>query len=164
MIKTHLTSIQVNSTPEVIWNHITNVNVENFDYPGYLRFLDIPKPLSATVTKEGVGGHRIARFKNGSTFTQEIVRWELHQAYAFKFNADPNFRVAYFFNLKKGPIIIRKGGYELEEKNGGILLSLETTYEIVKARWFLNWLFPSVLKLFANYLLRSIKKQCEDMN
>lgn len=158
---THYTSILISAPAEKIWQEITNVRIEAFRHPWHLRLLDIPKPLKATVTKEGVGGSRTAEFENGGRFSQEIIRWELHKAYAFRFNADPNFRVAYFFNLAKGPIIIRIGGYELERQGSDVLVRLQTTYEITSVRWLLSWLFPPVLNLFSNYLLRSIKKQCE---
>ncbi len=161
MIQIHQTSISIISSREKIWSEITNVKIDSFQLPWYLKLLGIPKPLKATVTKEGLGGHRIAEFENGGRFTQEIIKWDVNKAYAFKFNADPAFRVAHFFNLRKGPIIIKTGGYEMEEVDGQILLSLETTYEILSTKWLLSWLFPPVLKLFAGYLLSSIKARCE---
>lgn len=55
-------SIIINSNVEIIWENITNVDINKFKHPIHFKILDIPQPLSADILVQGVGGKRIANF------------------------------------------------------------------------------------------------------
>jgi len=104
---THITksidsSVEINGKPEIIWDNITNVKIEQFSDPFIFKSLDIPKPLRAEVLSEGKGGKRIAYFNTGKRFIQEIIAWKPLQEYSFSFNPEKGFRVGYFFELSEG--------------------------------------------------------------
>ena len=154
--------IEINGPPEVIWDNITNVKIEQFSDPLIFRFLDIPKPLRAEVVSEGTGGSRIAYFNNGKRFIQKILVWKPLKEYSFSFNPEKDFKVCYLFDLSEGVFRIPSGEYYLTTNSGSTTLKLVTTYSIDKRFYFLlNLPVRLILKIFHKYLLSSIKKNSE---
>ncbi|NVO85743.1 SRPBCC family protein [Hymenobacter terrestris] len=146
----------------VVWEHITNVQLEQFADPLLFRLLDVPKPLRATLLTEGAGGSRTAYFANGKKFEQQILRWEPNKFYSFRFNPEPGFRVGYVFELSAGIFRMLAGAYELREEAGDTVLTLRTEYSVQRSlRWLLLAPITAVLHLFQRYLLRSIKRNAE---
>ncbi|WP_420632274.1 SRPBCC family protein [Candidatus Leptofilum sp.] len=157
---THATEIQ--ASPEIVWQHVIDVDIAAFDHPAYFALLDIPKPLNAEVTKPGVGGRRVAYFANGRTFTQTIITWQPHTQYDFTFQASPNFRAGYLLNLADGPFQMKSGSYKIVPQDGGVRLFLTSQYQLCGIRgFFLAVLVRQVLNLFQRYLLRGIKANAE---
>ena len=155
-------SVTINATPETIWKHITDVQIEQFSDPLIFKLLGIPKPLRAEVLAEGVGGKRIAYFNTGKRFIQEITAWKPYKEYSFLFNPEQGFIVGHFFDLHDGTFRVPSGSYLLTRTDNGTLLQLETTYSIDKRFYFLLALpVRIILMAFQRYLLRSIKKNSE---
>lgn len=155
-------SIEINAPAEVVWHHITEVDIASFRHPAYFSLLGIPKPLRAEIVQSGVGGSRIAFFSNGLRFSQKITVWEPYQQYDFTFQPDPGFRVAYLLDLSAGPFQMKAGAYHLTPYEGGVSLSLSSQYElcgIVGA--CLRLPVRLVLSLFQTYLLQGIKVNAE---
>jgi hypothetical protein len=155
-------SIHVAAPAETIWRHITEVDLDSFDHPVYLRWLDIPKPVRAEVTAGGVGGARTAFFDNGARFTQVITVWQPPTQYAFTFHPDPGFRVAHLLDLSNGPFQMKSGAYRLVPAQGGTTLTLTSDYELHGLLGILlNLPVRIVLHLFQKYLLHGIKANAE---
>lgn len=162
IVKTLGSSVEINSRPEIIWENITNVKIEQFSDPAIFKVLDIPKPLKADVISDGQGGKRIAYFGNGKTFVQEILVWRPLTEYSFSFNPERGFKVLYFFELSEGVFQIPTGAYYLTTRGKTTILKLTTTYSIDKRLYFLfNIPARMILKAFQRYLLASIKKNSE---
>ncbi len=156
----HVTNIQ--APAEIVWQHVTEVDIASFRHPAYFTLLGIPKPLRAEVTEPGVGGRRVAFFDNGRTFTQEITAWQPHTQYDFTFKADPGFRVGYLLDLSDGPFQMKAGAYHIVPGQNGVRLTLKSQYEL---RGFFGWCLAMpvrlVMDLFQRYLLRGIKANAE---
>lgn len=156
----HVTDIQ--APAEIVWQHVTEVDIVSFDHPAYFVLLGIPKPLRAEVPQPGVGGRRVAFFDNGRTFTQEITVWQPYTQYDFTFQADPGFRVGYLLDLSDGPFQMTAGTYRIVPGQDGVQLTLKSQYEL---RGFFGWCLAIpvrlVLNLFQRYLLRGIKANAE---
>lgn len=151
--------ITIQASPVEIWNEITNVKIEAFKFPRIYSLLGIPKPLSAEVKKEGVGGYRVATFSNGAEFHQDILEWDLHKKYRFRFNPTSNFKVGYIMNLAKGPFEIVTGGYDLYQDEKSVRLVLSSNYTLHGVVGKLMHLpYRLVVYLFQIYLLKGIKK------
>lgn len=160
--KTLGSSIDINGQPEIIWENITNVKIEQFSDPTIFKLLDIPKPLKAEIISEGQGGKRIAYFDSGKRFMQEILVWKPLTEYSFSFNPEKGFKVGYFFDLSEGVFQIPTGAYYLTTIGQKTTLKLTTTYSIDKRLYFLfNLPARIILKAFQRYLLASIKKNSE---
>lgn len=155
-------SVRVDSSPESIWQEITNVDIASFRHPLYLSFLGIPKPLRAEVLRTGIGGVRVALFSNGLRFSQEITDWEPNERYGFTFEADPGFRVGHCLDLAAGPFRMISGAYRISQNDSHARLSLASRYELRGiAGLLLRWPVRLVLHLFQKYLLRGIRVNAE---
>lgn len=155
-------SIQINASAETVWQHITEVDIASFRHPAYFSLLGIPKPLRAHLDKPGVGGARIAYFSNNRRFSQEITEWRPFERYAFTFQPDPGFRVAYVLDLADGPFQMKAGAYRITSAHNGVQLSLSSRYELYGiAGVCLRIPVRLVLSLFQRYLLRGIKANAE---
>jgi hypothetical protein len=162
IFKTLGSTIDIIGRPEVIWDNITNVKIEQFSDPTIFKLLDIPKPLKAEIISEGQGGKRIAYFDTGKKFIQEILVWKPLTEYSFSFNPEKGFKVLYFFELSEGVFQIPTGAYYLTTTGQNTTLKLTTTYSIDKRLYFLfNIPARIILKAFQRYLLTSIKKNSE---
>lgn len=156
----HKTAIQ--APAEIVWQHVTEVDIASFQHPAYLSLLSIPKPLRAEVTQPGVGGRRVAYFDNGRTFTQVITTWHPPTRYDFTFNAEPGFRVAYLLDLADGPFQMKAGAYRIVAAQAGVQLTLASEYQLSGVfGWCLRLPVWLVLNLFQRYLLRGIKANAE---
>jgi hypothetical protein len=155
-------TIHINASTESVWRHITEVDIASFRHPAYFSLLGIPKPLRAEVVEPGVGGTRTAFFSNGRRFSQKITEWQPLERYAFTFQADPGFRVAYILDLSDGPFRMKAGTYRIVPGQGGVRLSLSSRYELYGiAGACLGVPVRLVLNLFQRYLLRGIKANAE---
>jgi hypothetical protein len=162
IVKTIGSTIDIIGRPEIIWENITNVKIEQFSDPAIFKLLDIPKPLKAEIISEGQGGKRIAYFDSGKKFMQEILVWKPLTEYSFSFNPEKGFKVMYFFELSEGVFQIPTGAYYLTTIGQTTSLKLTTTYSIDRRLYFLfNLPARLLLKAFQRYLLTSIKKNSE---
>lgn len=151
-------AIDIKARPEVIWENITNVKLDQYSDPKLFKLLGIPKPLKAEIISTGIGGRRIAYFDSGKRFIQSISTWKPHQEYSFEFNPEKGFIVGHFFDLSEGVFRVSNGTYILTEKAAATRLQLSTTYSLDRRIYLLfNLPFRLILKAFQQYLLRSIK-------
>jgi len=155
-------SVVINSLPEVIWDNITNVKIEDFSDPFAFKLLGIPRPLRAELLEEGVGGKRIAYFDTGKRFIQEITAWRPLEEYSFDFNPESGFIAGHFFDISDGVFRVPNGSYLLTQGKGVTTLKLSTTYSLDKRVYLLfNIPVRLILIAFQKYLLTSIKKNSE---
>lgn len=152
----------INASPETVWQHITEVDITSFHHPAYFSLLGIPKPLRAEIMEPELGGARIAYFSNKRRFSQLITAWQPPKQYAFTFQADPGFRVAYLLDLADGPFQMKAGAYRITPNPGGVRLTLSSQYALHGISGVC--LYPPVrlvLDLFQRYLLKGIKANAE---
>lgn len=156
-------TITLNVPPSAIWKEITNVMIAKFNFPILFTIFGIPKPLSAEVIKEGIGGYRVAEFSNKAQFHQDILEWETEKKYRFKFNATSNFKVGHVLNLSEGPFHIKTGGYELNKTMGGTQLVLSSNYKLKGVLGFIMHIpFRFVVYHFQKYLLKAIDSKLNE--
>lgn len=141
------------------WDKITDVDIADFSHPTFFKLAGIPHPLRAEVLADGVGGERIAYFDTGKRFIQRITVWDPLREYAFTFNPEEGFTVAYLFDLSGGVVQIPSGSYLLEAEGSRTRITLATEYSIDRRVHVV--IEPGVrimLKLFQRYLLTSIAR------
>ena len=155
-------STYINASAETVWRHVTEVDIASFQHPTYFSLLGIPKPLRAEIIEPGLGGARIAFFSYHLRFSQKITEWQPPERYAFTFQADPGFQVAYVLDLFDGPFRMKTGAYRIVPCPNGVDLSLSSQYELYGLTGVCLWLpVRFVLELFQRYLLRGIKANAE---
>jgi len=155
-------SVEIEASASRVWREVTQVDITSFRHPAYLAVLGIPKPMRAEVTQPGVGGSRVAFFSNGHRFSQRITEWQPCERYAFTFEPDPGFRVAYCLDLSDGPFHLQAGAYQLSPMEARTRLCLSSEYELHGAVGAgLRWPVRLVMDLFQSYLLRGIRANAE---
>lgn len=155
-------SIAIKASAETVWEHITNVKLQQYSDPFLFKVLGIPKPLRADMLVAGNGGQRMAYFDNGKRFIQQITTWKPLQEYGFNFNPEKGFIVGHFLDLSDGVFRVPQGMYLLTLHGVTVNLKLSTTYSIDRKVYpIFNMPARIILKAFQRYLLRSIKRNCK---
>lgn len=85
------TEIVIRADAEAVWKEIVRVPEIR---PGerrssFFHLIGIPKPIEATLSKEGIGGIREARFEKGIVFHEQVTEWEPKRALGFEIRVDP---------------------------------------------------------------------------
>lgn len=142
-----------------VWDQITNVDIHSVEHPKYFRILGIANPLRAEVIDSGVGGQRIAYFDTGKRFVQRITVWDPVREYAFSFNPEKGFKVAFFFDLSDGLVQIQTGSYVLTTHDETTQIELGTEYSIdARVAPILSIPVRIVLRGFQRFLLTAITR------
>jgi hypothetical protein len=92
-MKTIETSIVIAAPPERIWPEIASVRaIPPEQVPDkWIYRVGFPKPIAATLDREGVGGIRTATFERDVSFFETVTVWEKPRKLAFTIHADPAF-------------------------------------------------------------------------
>lgn len=162
MSPTLSSSVRVVAPPETVWSNITNVRIDSSVPPRLFTLLGIPKPLHAELFEKPPERRRVAYFANGKRFSQEITWWKPLEGYAFTFRADQGFKVAFVLDLARGPFRLVSGEYHMAEREGGIDLTLTSTYFVGGLMRLCSLPFAIVMRAFQRYLLSAIKQSCEE--
>lgn len=86
------TSVVIDADAAAVWSQIVRVPaIADSEQPGSLfHRIGIPRPLEATLSHEGVGGVRRARFDSGIEFDETVTEWTEGQGFAFDIRVDPD--------------------------------------------------------------------------
>jgi hypothetical protein len=89
-VHTVTTEIDVAADPSAVWRNVVRVpTIEDREQTvGLFQRIGIPQPLEATLDRDGVGGHREARFKGGIRFHEHVTEWEPQRALGFTIAVD----------------------------------------------------------------------------
>ena len=83
-------AIEIHASSAAIWDQIKTVPhiapAEQID--GWTYRIGFPRPIEATLDREGIGGTRRASFERGVLFVETITHWEPASALAFGIRAD----------------------------------------------------------------------------
>lgn len=86
-------SITINAPAARIWPEIASVRPINPSElsASWIYRIGFPRPIAATLDREGVGGVRIATFERGVSFYETVTDWHQPERLSFTIHADPNF-------------------------------------------------------------------------
>lgn len=86
------TSVAIDADAAAVWSQIVRVPaIAPAEQPGSLfHRIGIPRPLEATLSHEGVGGVRRARFDSGIRFDETVTEWTPGEGFAFDIRVDPD--------------------------------------------------------------------------
>ncbi|MEM7028674.1 MAG: hypothetical protein AAF629_03695 [Chloroflexota bacterium] len=130
------TQIEVEASPEVVWQQITRVAPIATDEHrfSYFHWVGLPRPMYATLTHDGVGGLRRGQWENGLAFTEEIIDWERHRSYRMRMSPDVENVLPSTLPLHQigGRYFdILEGHYEIEPlDNNRVMLHFTSTYRL----------------------------------
>ena len=88
-IEQNVTETVVNAPASVVWRHVIEVpEITVQEWQGaFYTAIGFPRPLSATLSRKGVGGVRRATFAGGVLFLEEVIEWEPERKIAFTIDA-----------------------------------------------------------------------------
>ena len=168
-IHTVITSIQINSDQEKIWNNIKNVkNIREEEIDRhFIHFMGIPKPINGELNEEKIGGIRKITWEKGIKFEETITAW--NEGVGFSYNIDVDPKSIPPQTLDEHVMIggkyfdVLRGSYEIvqiSKENFKVILTC--TYRVTTnlntySKTWANF----ILNDFNNMILGVIKNRCE---
>lgn len=83
------TSILINAPSEIVWSQITRIPKITEPQESFFYTMGFPRPVEATLSYEGIGGIREAKFEKGLMFLETITDWEKEKKLTFKIRSEP---------------------------------------------------------------------------
>ncbi|MDF1824852.1 MAG: SRPBCC family protein [Verrucomicrobiales bacterium] len=166
---TVIDTIDIDASADTVWSQIASVpRISTEELPfQWIYLLDFPKPVSAEIDREEVGGRRLAVFEREVTFFEVVTEWNEGKALAFTIEADPEFipHTAFDQHIIVGGRFydVLDGRYEIDPLHeGGCRLHLTSTHRLSTpfnsyAGWWSEW----VMRQVQGSILDVIKTRCE---
>jgi hypothetical protein len=84
-------AIEINSSANLVWKEIKSVRtIQKDELPdSWVHKIGFPRPLSAEIDKESIGGIRMAHFERGLQFIETVDQWQPDKLLSFKIDVDP---------------------------------------------------------------------------
>jgi hypothetical protein len=165
-----VTSIDIAAPPSTVWPLIASVDSirpEEQRLALYLA-LGFPKPISATLSRPGVGGIRSARFEHGLTFMETVTEWVPDRRLAFTIDANTDSVPAAALDAHVtvgGPHFdVMTGTYELHPIAGGrgTRLVLRSTHRLsTRVNPYATWWVERVMASIQRHISEVHKARAE---
>ncbi|MCB1159626.1 MAG: hypothetical protein H7A25_12435 [Leptospiraceae bacterium] len=166
-IRTVHSTIDIKANSKTVWSHITRIPKITEKQSGLFYTMGFPKPVEATLSHDGVGGIREAKFERGLMFLETITVWEENKRLIFTIKSDPEKTPLttldphvvvggdYFDTLL--------GKYEIEIlDNNTIRLHLESKFRIsTRFNFYAHLWSDFLMRDIQENILRVIKERCE---
>jgi polyketide cyclase/dehydrase/lipid transport protein len=153
------TQIVIAAPPSVVWPLVASVDsiAPAEHHRALFTTLGLPRPVSATLSRRGVGGIRRARFERGLVFTETVTDWQ--PGVRLSFTIDPNTDEIPPTTLDAhvtigGPFFdVLTGTYELYPLDGG-----RATRLVLRSEHRVTTRFNLYAKLWTDRVMRSIQE------
>jgi hypothetical protein len=164
------TEIVIAAPVATVWQNIERVRKIE---PGEHRWslfhaLGFPRPVEATLSREGVGGVRHATFEGGVLFLETITDWQPGRRLAFSIHADPTSIPQTTLDehvTVGGPFFdVLEGVYEIEPvAPGRVVLHLASTHRLSTRFNAYSGLWTDlIMRNVQEYILEILKRRCEN--
>ena len=168
-IKAIENTITIQAPAELIWPEIASVSaispkeIEN----RWIYLIGFPKPISATLDREGVGGVRTATFERGVSFFEVVTLWERPHKLSFTIHADPNFipHTAFDQHIIVGGRFydVLDGNYEVEPLSPTVSKLHLTSHHKLGTRFnaYAGWWSEKIMDQIQGSILEVIRTRAE---
>jgi hypothetical protein len=168
-IRTVRTEIPIEANPELIWSQIARIPKITEHQDGFFYRMGFPKALEATLSHEGVGGVREAKFEKDLMFLETITVWEPPKVLRFTIKSEPENTP--LTTLDPHVVVGGKyfdtlvGEYEIEPiSEGKSILHLYSQYRVSTRFNFYTIIWSDFLMSdIQNNILRVLKQRCENL-
>jgi hypothetical protein len=159
--------IEIEASPETVWRNIVRFPAVAPDEhrPSLFHLAGLPRPLSATLSREGVGGIRRGQWEDGLAFNGVITEWEPPRSYALRLTVDRPVGVP------PPPLLWAMGDafdvlgdrYVVEPvAERRVVLHLVTDHRLTaRAGWYGGLWTDFLMHDLQLYVLRLVKARCE---
>jgi hypothetical protein len=129
------TSVAIDADAAAVWSQIVRVPaIADGEQPGSLfHRIGIPRPLEATLSHEGVGGVRRARFDSGIEFDETVTEWTQGQGFAFDIRVEPDSIGATLDrHVRVGGeyFDVLEGRFRIAQAERGVVLHLQSRHRL----------------------------------
>lgn len=129
------TSVAIDADAAEVWRQIVRVPaIAEHEQPGSLfHRIGIPRPIEATLTHEGVGGVRHARFDSGIRFEEAVTEWTPGEGFAFDIRVDPqSIGSTLDRHVRVGGeyFDVLEGRFRIERAGRGVVLHLTSRHRL----------------------------------
>lgn len=162
-------SVEINAPAAVVWQHIIRVApIQAADLgPSLIDDIGFPRPVEATLTREGVGGVRHATFERGVEFIETVDEWQPLKRLSF--SIIPNTTTIPPTTFDEHVIVggrffdVLRGTYELRPAGpGSTLLVLHSQQRLsTHLNWYAGLWTGWVMSEIQGRILGVLKRRCE---
>lgn len=163
-------TIIIEAPAERIWPEIASVAAID---PARIRdrwiySIGFPKPIAATLDREGVGGIRTATFERGVSFFEVVTEWDMPHRLAFTIHADPDFipHTAFDQHIIVGGRFydVLDGIYEIEPISSTTCRLHLTSHHRLSTRFnaYAGWWSVKIMDQIQGSILEVIKGRAEE--
>ncbi len=168
-IKNVPTEIKIHAAPEMVWQQIRSVALiqAREQANSFSHWLGFPRPLEAKLVGEGVGAVRYATFEHGVLFVETITEWQAPKRLSFSIHADTKNIPPTTFDehvIIGGKYFdVLDGTYAIENLGGGDVILHLSSHQRLSTRFnfYSHFWTECLMADLQNYILRIIKKRCE---
>jgi len=129
--------------------------------------MGFPRPVSATLSRPGVGGVRLARFERGLVFTETVTEWEPNRRLSF--TIDPNTESIPATTLDQHVTIggehfdVLDGTYRIEPVGANeVILHLSSTHRLsTRFNFYAQFWSDLVMRQIQDNILEVIRHRAE---
>ena len=162
--------VEIHASPELIWTNIESVpRIEASELPrAWNRSIGFPRPIEATLSREGIGGVRHATFAGNVLFIETIDEWEPQRRLGFSIRADaksiPSTTLDEHVTVGGPYFDVLHGEYILEPENAGVVrLRLISRHRVsTDFNWYARLWTDAVMRDVQRSILYVIKNRCEN--
>ena len=168
-IKTVPTQIEIHASPQSVWNQIRSVPLisEREQSFSVSHLLGFPRPLEAKLVGEGIGAVRYATFEKSVLFVETINEWDEPYRMSFLIRADTKNIPPTTFDehviIGGRYFDVLSGTYWIEDLGKGeVILHLRSSQRLsTRFNFYSHFWTEYLMADLQNYILRIIKKRCE---
>lgn len=161
------TEIHIRAPKEIVWKNIVTVPKITEELDGVFYKLGFPKPISADLSFEGIGGVRVAKFERGLQFIETINEWIPLKSLAFEIAVDP--KTTPLTTLDEHVTVggkyfdVLRGRYEIEElSESEVILHLESNFRVSTSfNFYAHWWARFLMMDIQDTILKVIRERCE---
>ena len=159
--------VVIHAAPAVVWREIKSVRtIDAHELPLHLAHLiGLPRPLEATLSRDGVGGIRRAKFERGLEFRETVSDWQPERRLSFTIQAEPAPAAALDEHVAVGGAYfdVLDGSYELEPRTDGSTLLKLTSHQRLSTHFnFYARLWTDfIMSDLQSAIMEVIRKRCE---
>ena len=165
------TQIEIRASTQTIWNNIEQVETIAPEEirPTWTHAIGFPRPISAILSYQGIGGTRRASFERGLLLIETITPWRRKDLLAFSIKADtqhiPPTTLDEHVTIGGPYFDVLKGEYRLEPQQNGIVVlhlssqeRLSTDFNGYAGLWT-----DAVMQSLQRSILEVVKRRCEQI-
>ncbi len=160
------TEIVIEAPREKVWSKIIRVEPITEPTTGVFYRMGFPKPIEASLSKEGVGGVRHARFEKDLVFIETVDEWKSEERLSFAIEVDPN--ATPLTTLDQHVTVggeyfdVMRGTYWIEPRANDMLLHLESEFRLsTNFNRYAGFWGEFLMRDIQMSILRVIKDRCE---